>query len=142
MTRHVDLLAVLYQIWGALALATGLAILVLGVGALAVVASAQRAAYEGGLLAGLTAFTFFVFGTGAMLWGGAHLVAAKATRRRRHWARMGGLSLAVINLFFLPFGTALAAYAFWVLLSGESRRLFATAGSARPGSMDPAAPEP
>lgn len=124
MTRHIDLLAVLYQIWGALALVTGLAVLVLGAGALAVVTSAQHAAYEGGLLAGLTAFTFFVFGTGALLWGGAHLVTAKATRRRRHWARMGGLSLAVINLFFLPFGTALAIYAFWVLLRTESRQMF------------------
>jgi hypothetical protein len=128
MTRHVDLLAVLYQIWGALALVTGLAILVLGLGALAVVTSAQHAAYEGGLLAGLTAFTFFVFGTGALLWGGAHLVTAKATRRRRHWARLGGLSLAVLNLFFLPFGTALAIYAFWVLLSNEARSMFDTTG--------------
>ena len=124
MIRHLDLLAVLYQIWGALALMTGLAIVVLGLGALAVVTSAQHAAYEGGLLAGLTAVTFFVFGFGALLWGGAHLVVAKATRRRRHWARMGGLSLAVINLFFLPFGTALAIYAFWVLLTAESRHLF------------------
>ena len=124
MTRHVDLLAVLYQIWGALALVTGLAILLLGLGALAVVTSAQHAAYEGGLLAGLTAFTFFVFGIGALVWGGAHLVIAKAARRRRHWARLGGLSLAVLNLFFLPFGTALAIYAFWVLLNNDARRLF------------------
>jgi len=124
MTRHVDLLAILYQIWGALALVTGLAILVLGFGALAVVTSAQHAAYEGGLLAGLTAVAFFVLGSGALLWGGAHLVTAKAARRRRHWARMGGLSLAVLNLFFLPFGTALAIYAFWVLLNNDARRLF------------------
>jgi len=140
MTRHVDLLAVLYQIWGALALVTGLALIVLGLGALAVVTSAQHAAYEGGLLAGLTAFTFFVFGTGAMLWGGAHLVTAKAARRRRHWARMGGVALAVLNLFFVPFGTALAIYAFWVLLNSESRRLFGAAGGARPGATEPVAP--
>ncbi|MEI6666595.1 MAG: hypothetical protein WCP29_00460 [Acidobacteriota bacterium] len=124
MTRHVDLLAVLYQIWGALALVTGLAILVLALGALAVVTSAQHAAYDGGVVAGLTAFTFFVFGIGALLWGGAHLITAKATRRRRHWARLGGLSLAVLNLFFLPFGTALALYAFWVLLRHDARHAF------------------
>ena len=137
MTRHVDLLAVLYQVWGALALVTGLAILVLGLGALAVVTSAQHAAYEGGLLAGLTAVTFFVFGIGAMLWGGAHLVTAKAARRRRPWARLGGLSLAVLNLFFPPFGTALAIYAFWVLLNNESRRLFdATSGPVSTPTVD------
>jgi hypothetical protein len=130
MTRHVDLLAVLYQIWGALALVTGLAIVVLGLGAMAVVRSAQHSAYEGGLLAGLTALTFFVFGTGALLWGGGHLVTAKAVRRRRPWARLAALSLAVLNLFFLPFGTALAIYAFWVMLNNESRRLFG--GAAEP----------
>jgi hypothetical protein len=124
MTRHVDLLAILYRIWGALAMATGLAILVLGLGAMAVVTSAQHAAYEGGLLAGLTAFTFFVFGTGALIWGGAHLVTAKAMRVRRHWARVGGLLLAVLNMFFLPFGTALAIYAFWVFLNNEARTIF------------------
>ena len=34
------------------------------------------------------------------------------------------LGLAVLNLFVLPFGTALAIYAFWVLLHNESRALF------------------
>jgi hypothetical protein len=134
MTRHVDLLVVLYQIWGALALVTGLAILILSLGAVAVVTSAQHAAYEGGLLAGLTAFTFFVFGMGALLWGGAHLVTAKAARQRRHWSRMAALSLAVLNLFFLPFGTALAIYAFWVLLNHESQRLFAARPDASSGA--------
>jgi hypothetical protein len=34
------------------------------------------------------------------------------------------MGLAVLNLFFLPLGTALAVYAFWVLLSEQTRRLF------------------
>jgi len=34
------------------------------------------------------------------------------------------LALAVPNLFVLPFGTALAIYAFWVLLHNETRSLF------------------
>jgi hypothetical protein len=127
MARHVDILVVLYRIWGYLALATGVAIVLLGLGALAVVTSAQRVAYEGGLLAGLTAVTFFVFGVGGVVWGGAHLFTAKAAKHRRHWARPVGLGLAVLNLFFLPFGTALAVYAFWVLLNNEARHLFEAA---------------
>ena len=55
-----------------------------------------------------------------------------AMRRRRYWARLAGLALAVLNLFFLPFGTALAIYAFWVLLSDQSRRLFEPAESPVP----------
>jgi len=124
MTRHVDILVVLYRLWGFLALATGLAVVALGVGALAVVTSAQRVAYNGGLVAGLTAFTFFVLGIGALVWGGAHILTANAARRRRHWSRLVGLCLAVINLFFLPFGTALAIYAFWVLLNNDARHQF------------------
>ena len=34
------------------------------------------------------------------------------------------LGLAVGNLVLLPFGTALGAYACWVLLKDEGRRLF------------------
>jgi len=30
----------------------------------------------------------------------------------------------VVDLLFLPFGTALGAYALWILLTNEGRRLF------------------
>ena len=36
------------------------------------------------------------------------------------------LTLGVLNLFVLPFGTALGIYAFWVLLHNESRAVFVT----------------
>jgi hypothetical protein len=45
-------------------------------------------------------------------------------RRHKTWARLVGMGLAVLNLFVLPLGTALALYAFWVLLSEQTRRLF------------------
>jgi hypothetical protein len=34
------------------------------------------------------------------------------------------LALALVNLLVLPFGTALGAYALWILLTDEGRRLF------------------
>jgi hypothetical protein len=34
------------------------------------------------------------------------------------------ITLAVCNLVLLPFGTALGAYALWVLLSATTRKLF------------------
>jgi len=40
------------------------------------------------------------------------------------------LGLSVVNLFVLPFGTALAIYTFWVLLHDEVRALFLDHGSA------------
>jgi hypothetical protein len=135
MTRHVDLLAVFYLSWGALALVAGMGILVLALGALAVITSAERAALGPDLAAGLTVSIFFLFAAGALLWGGMHLLTGLALRRHRSWARLVGMGLAVLNLFFLPLGTALAVYAFWVLLSEQTRRQF------EPGSAGPA-PDP
>jgi hypothetical protein len=34
------------------------------------------------------------------------------------------LGLALVNLLMLPFGTALGAYALWILLANDGRRLF------------------
>jgi hypothetical protein len=124
MTRHIDLLAVFYQMWGALALVAGTAILVLAFGALAIVTSAERAALGPDMAAGLTVGFFFVFAAGALAWGGIHLWTGFSLRARKGWARLTGLALAVLNLFFLPVGTALAVYTFWVLLANETRHLF------------------
>jgi hypothetical protein len=124
MMRHIDLLSVLYRLWGVLALVAGLAILMLAIGALAIITSAERAALGPDIAAGLTAGAFFVFAALALLWGGIHVLTGMALRRHSQWARLVGMALAVLNLFFLPFGTALAVYTFWTLLSDETRRLF------------------
>lgn len=127
MTRHVNLLSLLYRLWGVLALVAGLGILVLAVGALAIVTSAERAALGPDLAAGITAGAFFVFAALALLWGAMHVVTGIALRRHRPWARLVGMALAILNLFFLPFGTALAVYTLWTLLADPTRQLFAPA---------------
>ena len=132
MTRHVDLLAVFYQMWGVLALVAGTAILVLAVGALTIVTSAERAALGPDVAAGVTVGFFFLFAAGALAWGGIHLWTGFSLRAHRAWARLAGLALAVLNLFFLPVGTALAVYTLWVLLSNETRRLFEPGAAGRP----------
>ena len=124
MTRHIDLLAVFYQMWGALALVAGAAVLVLAAGALAIVTSAERAALGPDVAASVTVVFFSLFAVGALAWGGIHLWTGFSLRAHKAWARLVGLALAVLNLFFLPVGTALAVYTFWVLLSNETRRLF------------------
>jgi hypothetical protein len=124
MTRHVDLLAVFYQMWGALALVAGSAVLVLALGALAIVTSAGRSALGPDVAAGLTVALFFLFAAGALAWGAIHVWTGVRLRTLRSSSRLVGLALAVPNLFFLPVGTALAVYTFWVLLSNETRKLF------------------
>ncbi|MEW5984016.1 MAG: hypothetical protein AB1806_16810 [Acidobacteriota bacterium] len=132
--RHIDVLGVLYLFWGLLALVASVAVLVQAVGAVVFIAEAARTGRTIGLAAGLTAVLFLLFGAAALLWGMAHAIAGRGMRRQRPWARLLALALAVVNLFFLPFGTALAVYAFWVLLGAETRRLFDPAGPGRPSA--------
>jgi hypothetical protein len=122
MVRHVDLLGILASLWGALAILVGVSMLLLAAGAVA--AALDPIGEAIGLAAGLTAGVFAVIGIFALLWGGAHSWAAILLRRRRPLGRVLSLGLAVVNLLVLPFGTAFGAYALWVLLTNDGRRLF------------------
>ena len=122
MERHVNLLTTLTSLWGALAMLVGVSMLLLAVGALAALFDPLGAVAE--FAAGLTAGVFALIGIFAQLWGGAHSWAAVLLRRRQALGRMLSLGLAVVNLPVLPFGTAFGAYALWVLLTNDGRRLF------------------
>jgi hypothetical protein len=124
MTRHVDLLGILYLTWGALSLVVGISVLILALGASAIIASAAQSGHTAGFAARVTALTFFLLGAGGVAWGAVHAWSGYAMRRHRSWARLVSLLLAVLNLFFLPFGTALGVYTLWVLLTEQGRRLF------------------
>jgi hypothetical protein len=120
--RHVDLLGTLASLWGALAMLVGVSMLLLAAGALAELLA--PVANRVGFAAGLTAAVFAVIGVFALVWGGAHVWAAVLLKRRRASGRVLSLALALVNLLVLPFGTAFGAYALWVLLRDDGRRLF------------------
>jgi hypothetical protein len=120
--RHVTLLGILEFLWGALAMLVGVSMLLQAAGAAAELIDPIGTTVE--LAAGLTAAMFAVIGLFALLWGGAHVWAAALIKRRRPSGRLLSLALAVVDLPVLPFGTALGAYAMWVLLTNEGRRLF------------------
>jgi hypothetical protein len=124
MTKHADLLGLLFIIWGALTVLVGAAMLILGIGAAAMITSGGSGEPGSEIAAGITAVTFIILAGGALLWGLAHLWNGFGLRRHRHSARVMGLVLAVLNLFFLPFGTALGVYGLWVLLNDQTRSLF------------------
>jgi hypothetical protein len=126
--RHVGILAILCTIWGALAMLVGVSLLLLSAGALAILVGPDGSAV--GFAAGVTATAFAVLGAVALLWGGAHVGASVLLRRRAPAGRFLTLGLAVVNLLVLPFGTALGAYALWILLTDEGRRLFEHAPTA------------
>jgi hypothetical protein len=121
MKRHIDLLGTLYLIWGALSLVISLAMVALGLAALAILGSASSADPGARLTASFLAALFLSLAVLALLWGGVHLWEASALHRRRDWARAVGMVLAILNLALLPFGTALGAYGLWVLTHARAR---------------------
>ena len=126
MASHVDLLGLLFIIWGLLTTLVGVSTLALGVGAVALIASAGRGS-GGQVAAGITAAAFTALALIAILWGVAHVAVGVPLRRRRHWSRVLALMLGSVDLLLLPYGTALGCYALWVLLGEEGKALFRVA---------------
>ena len=118
---HVDFLGVLFIVWGVLTILIGLSTLALGVGAAALLASATVRRRE--FAASFTAVTFTTLAIIALVWGAAH-VAVGIPLRRRRTGPVSALLLGSVDLVLLPYGTALAAYALWVLLHEDGKRLF------------------
>lgn len=117
MQKHLDLLGILYLVFSLLGiLAAGIVFTVLaGSGILSGEVNVFAiTATIGGLIA---LFLFLISLPGAI--GGIGLL------RRYSWARTFGLILGALNLFNIPFGTALGLYTFWVLLNDETSALFA-----------------
>jgi hypothetical protein len=129
LLSHIDFLGALFIIWGALTALVGVATLALSVGAVALIASADRA---GGrqIAAGFTALVFTTLAVIAILWGAAHIIVGVPMRRHKPWARLVGLMLGSVDLVLLPYGTALGVYALYVLLHEKSRALFVNGVSA------------
>ncbi len=123
MRQHVELLGVLYFVWGALFALLGVALLALAFGTAAIATTIDP---DRRFAAGVTATTFAGLAALGLIWGLLHIWNAVAVRHYRELARAIGLVLAVLNLILLPIGTALGVYALWVLTHDETRPLFET----------------
>jgi len=121
VTAHVDFLGALFVVWGMLTATLGVSTLLLGVGAAHLVASSEP---DDRLAAGLVAGALFAMALIAILWGVAHVAVGVPVRRHRPWARLAALMLGTVDLLLFPYGTALGAYALWVLLGERRRTLF------------------
>lgn len=119
MRAHVNLLGILQLAWGAMGLLLGVSLLLLAAGAAAIARTGSDP-----FTAGFTALLFLVFGLALGAAGWANAWTGRAIRAHRAPGRTFGLVLALLNLFVLPFGTALGIYTFWVLLHNESRAMF------------------
>jgi hypothetical protein len=120
LTAHLHLLWVLQLVWGGIGILLGVSTLMLAAGAAAIGWTTRGDE----LAAGITAVAFIVCAALLLAAGGANAWAGTAMKRRQPNGRLATLALAVLNLFILPFGTALGVYAFWVLLHNETRAMF------------------
>jgi len=120
MKSHVNFLGVLQLTWGAIALVLGVSLLLLAGGAAAIVRTSSGDSWT----AAMTALLFLLFATALGLDGWANIWVGRGLRQLRPAGRTGAFVVSVINLFVLPFGTALAIYSFWVLLHNDARALF------------------
>ncbi len=121
MKQHVDVLGLLYIVWGGLSILIGLAMAALAGAAFFIAASPEGGGRFAARLVGSAFVSAAIVGLG---WGALHLWEGVGLRRPREWARAIGLVLGTINLFLFPLGTALGIYTLWVLLSDQSRAVF------------------
>jgi hypothetical protein len=122
--RHIDFLAQLYRLWGAVFAIVGVAALALTGGAAAIARVSGPVATGSDVAAGVTAVALGALAVVALVWAALHTWVGRALAGYGPRARLLALGLAVGNLPLLPFGTALGAYACWVLLNDEGRQVF------------------
>jgi hypothetical protein len=124
MKKHVELVGLLYQLWGGMSLLLSVSLLSTGIAATAIGAAATPSATGGKLAAGIVAAVFFTLSALGLIFGVVHLWIGSRLRRLREWARAFAIVLAVVDLFLIPFGTALGIYALWALINDRSKPLF------------------
>ena len=121
MTTHVEFVAILFVVWGALTAIVGVSTFALGIGAASLATSDHGSAQ---VAAGLTAGAFITLAVIAILWGAGHVFIGLPLRKRSPRARMLAIVAASIDLILLPFGTPLGIYTLWVLLNERGKALF------------------
>jgi hypothetical protein len=119
MTKHIELVGLLYLLAGAITVLVAATVFILGLGALSIASGEARVA------AGVTAATFSIVALLLVMWAAVNAWLGRELRRgTRPLTRTIAFVVAVLHLFVLPFGTALGVYTMWVLLHPETRARF------------------
>jgi len=122
MADHIKIVAILHIILGAITILGGLAVLaVFGGIATLIGASGSTDALPAvpivGAFGGLIALVLLFLGVPGV-------IAGIGLLKFRPWGRILGIIISALDLFHVPFGTALGIYGLWALLSREGEQLF------------------
>jgi hypothetical protein len=116
MEKHVTVLGALYIAFSALNIVVAIIIWTLVVGGGLISGDEEAIAITTGIG---TAIVFIL-----VLLAAPGIIGGIGVLKHRSWARILVLILGCLNLFNIPFGTALGAYTIWVLMQDETAQLF------------------
>jgi hypothetical protein len=123
MAQHVKILGILHIVFGCMGIMAAIVVLLIFGGIAGLVGVSDHSPDRlvaipilGGI--GGIIFVFLLVVSLPGLIGGIGLLQFKA------WARILTIILSALDLFSIPFGTALGIYGFWVLLNRETEMIF------------------
>jgi len=123
MEKHIKLVALLCIVFGAIGIIVGVITLAVISGG-GLITKDPTVIKITGIVGPAIGFFFFLTSVTDVI-GGIGLL------KRRGWARILVMILAILSLFEIPFGTALGIYALWVLMNERTTHLFAQAAAER-----------
>ncbi len=122
MERHINILSVLFIIFGVFGLIAAIGFFMFGAGTAAtIVANDQSndakvgAAWAGGCMTFIAAII--------ALLSIPSIIAGWGLSKRKSWARILTIIIAILSLPQMPIGTALGIYAIIVMFNDETKRL-------------------
>ena len=125
MQTHVKVLGVLYLVVSAFSLLAAL-FLILAIGSAAGIVSVAADSQDAAIAIPVLGIAGTALGVMLLVLALPGLLTGWGLLTYRPWARILGIVLSALNLLNIPIGTALGIYGLWVLLSGETERLFAS----------------
>jgi hypothetical protein len=125
MDTHVKVVGVLNIVFGVLGLCLAVLMFVIFGGVAGVVAAdGDPDAVIAVPIIGITGAALVSF---LVVWSLPGIIVGWGLLKRKAWARIGGIIVAILSLFAVPVGTMFGGYALWVLFSKDTERLFAPA---------------
>ena len=125
MRDHIKILGIVHIVFGLIGICVAFLILVVfGVGTLGIAGVAAQEEPEALIAVPIVAaiLTFVVFFIALLSLPG--ILAGWGLLNYKPLARILAIVLSALNLLSVPIGTALGVYGLWVLLNGETERLF------------------
>jgi hypothetical protein len=122
MDTHVKVVGALNVVLGAFGLLVAVALMLIFGGATWLVgASGDPDAATAIPILGLTGAALSTF---LLVLSLPALVIGVGLLQRRSWARIAGIVISLLNLFYFPLGTMLGVYGLWVLFAKDTERVF------------------